>query len=317
MKKHKKVGAEPQGQTLKKKSFWQRLWRQRELWLMLLPGLIFYIIYRYGPMFGLLISFKDYSPFLGVVKSPWAGLKHFKRLFSNPEFWNLFRNTLTIGTLSLVFSFPASIIFALFLNEVRGKKVKKVYQTISYLPNFLSLVIVCSIFTDVFSFGGIINKIITAFGGEAINFMIKPEYYYLIYIASEIWAGMGAGAIVYLAALSGVDKTLYEAADLDGCSRLKRIWYITLPSIMPTIITMLLLRIGNIIRIAPDKTLLLYNSMTQSVADIFQSYVYRVGMSQRSYSYAAAVGLFESVLAAVILLVANKSSKKITGESLW
>lgn len=312
---------QPIGGQLDKKSTKHlacKLWNQRQLWLMLLPGLLFYLIYRYSPMFGLVISFKDYSPFLGVFESKWVGLEHFERFFSTPKFWELFRNTLTLGCLSLCISFPMTILFALILNEVRQKKAKKVFQTISYLPNFLSIVIVCSIFIDLFSVThGTINKLIIQFGGAPIDFRAKPEWYYFIYITSELWAGLGSGAIIYLAALSGVDHTLYEAADLDGCSRIKKVWHVTLPSIMPTIITMFLLRVGNIIRIGADKTLLLYAPTTYEVADIFSSYVYRVGMGDHDYSFAAAVGMFESVLAALILVAANKGSKKLTGESLW
>lgn len=307
----------PAAPNLKKKSKFRQFLQQWQLWLMLLPGLVFYIVYRYGPMFGLVIAFKDYSPFLGVWDSPWVGFKHFERLFSNSDFWLMFRNTVTLGGLSLVIFFPTCIIFSLLLNEVLNKRAKKIYQTISYMPTFLSIVIVCSIFTNLFSFSGLINDVIEFFGGTRINFMIKSEYYYLVYMVSELWAGIGSGSIVYLAALSGVDQNLYEAADLDGCSRIKKIWHITIPSIMPTIVTMFLLKIGNIIRIAPDKTLLLYQPSTRSVADIFGSYVYRVGITQRSYSYAAAVGIFESVLAAIILVIANKTAKRTTGESLW
>lgn len=314
IKKHVRVSTVP---NLNQKGKLARFWRQRQLWLMLLPGLLFYLIYRYIPMFGLLVAFKDYSPFLGVMESPWVGFKHFERLFSNPDFWKLFKNTLTLGCLSLVIFFPCCILFSLLLNEVVNKKAKKFYQTISYLPTFLSIVIVCSIFTNMFSVAGFVNDIIEFFGGERINFMIKSEYYYLVYMVSEVWAGIGSGSIVYLAALSGVDQNLYEAAELDGCSRLKKIWHITIPAIMPTIVTMFLLRIGNIIRIAPDKTLLLATDAVRSVSDIFGSYVYRVGIVQRSYSYAAAVGIFESVLAAIILVFANKASKRVTGESLW
>ena len=301
----------------KGKGFWTKLWAQRALFVMLIPGLVFYLVFRYGPMYGLNIAFKDYSPFLGVDASPWIGVKQFERLFANKDFWQMFWNTLRVGVLSLLIGFPAPIIFALILNEIRKPGVKKVYQTISYLPHFLSVVIVCSVFLDLFSVGGVINKLIVALGGTAINFAMEPEWYDLIYQSSAVWAGIGSGSIVYLAALSGVDQQLYEAAEIDGCSRLKMIWKITLPCILPTVVTMFLLNVGNIIRIAPDKTLLLYQPSTMNVADIIGTYVYRVGITMRSYSYAAAVGMFESVLAAVILFITNRIAKWKTGTSLW
>ena len=299
------------------KGFWAKVWSQKVLLLMLLPGLIYYIVFRYGPMYGLTTAFQNYSPFLGMQDSPWVGLTHFERLFKNRDFWQMFFNTLRVGALQLLLVFPAPIIFALILNEIRQARIKKVYQTISYLPHFLSVVIVCSIFINLFSFDGLISQIVVALGGEAKNFLMESEYYDLIYQLSTIWASIGSSSIVYLAALSGVDQQLYEAAQLDGCSRLKMIWKITLPSILPTIVIMFLLQVGNIIRIAPDKTLLLYQPSTYDVADIIGTYVYRVGIQTRNYSYASAVGLFESVLAAIILFTTNIVAKKKTGTSLW
>ena len=268
-------------------------------------------------MYGLTTAFQNYSPFLGMQDSPWVGLTHFERLFKNRDFWQMFFNTLRVGALQLLLVFPSPIIFALILNEIRQARIKKVYQTISYLPHFLSVVIVCSIFINLFSFDGLISQIVVALGGEAKNFLMESEYYDLIYQLSTIWASIGSSSIVYLAALSGVDQQLYEAAQLDGCSRLKMIWKITLPSILPTIVIMFLLQVGNIIRIAPDKTLLLYQPSTYDVADIIGTYVYRVGIQTRNYSYASAVGLFESVLAAIILFTTNIVAKKKTGTSLW
>jgi putative aldouronate transport system permease protein len=225
------------------------LWAQRELWLMVLPGLVFYIIFRYGPMAGLKMAFQEYSPFLGD-NSPWVGFDQFTRFFKHRDFLRLFRNTLTHGLMSLCINFPANIIFALILNEIRQAKAKKFYQTVSYLPTFFSIVLVCSIFLQVFSVNnGIINKIIAMCGGERINFILKEEWYYFIYVTSGLWAGIGSGAIIYLSALAGVDTQLYEAAELDGCTRLKRIWHITLPSIFPTIVTMFLPYIGRELRI--------------------------------------------------------------------
>lgn len=304
--------------TGKKKSIWAKLWSQKVLFLMLLPGILYYLIFRYGPMYGLVVAFQRYSSFLGVMNSPWVGFEHFKYLFNNRDFWTMFMNTLRTGVLQLLVVFPAPIIFALILNEVRQTQIKKIYQTISYLPNFLSVVIVCAIFINLFSFDGLVSRVVEFLGGKKENFLMNPDFYDLIYHSSTIWASFGSGAIIYLAALAGVDQQLYEAASIDGCSRLKMIWKITLPSIMPTIITMFLLQVGNVIRIAPDKTLLLYQPLTYDVADIFGSYVYRVGIkSPTGTSYGAAVGLFESVLAAVILIVSNKLAQKKSGTSLW
>lgn len=239
-------------------------------------------------------------------------------LFAARDIGRLLYNTLRLGLLQATIVFVSPIIFSLLLNEVRHMRWKKFYQTVSYLPSFLSIVIICSIFIDLFSVhGGLINRIITAFGGTAIHFNGKSEYYVPIYILSDIWAGLGSGAIVYLAALSGVDQNLYEAAAIDGCSRLKMIRHITLPCIKPTILTMFLLSVGNIIRIAPDKTLLLYNDLVLKEADILSAYVYRIGLLNMNYSFASAVGLLESVLASVILLISNKLCKHATGTGLW
>lgn len=305
-------------QATKKNTFLKRLRRDHQLLILLLPGLLFYLVFRYGPMYGIVIAFKKYSPFLGVAKSPWVGMQYFRQFFSSAEFANLFRNTLVLGFWSMLFGFPAPILFALVLNEVRSSAAKKIYQTVSYLPHFLSLVVVCSIFRELFSISsGLINRILTSLGVPAINFLIRPEWYRFIYIVSGIWSSLGSGAIVYLAALAGVDPQLYEAARIDGCTRVKMILNITLPSILPTVVTMFLLNCGNIMRIPADKTLLLYNPMTYEVADIFSTYTYRIGLVKKNFSFATAVGLFESVIAALVLLAANTASRKVTGESLW
>jgi len=233
-------------------------------------------------------------------------------------FSKLLFNTLLISILSFGTSFPLTILFALILNEVRMPKIKKGYQTISYLPTFLSGVIIASIFIELFSVGdGIINKIIMAFGQKPINFMLQPWGYYLVYIISGLWAGMGNGAIIYLSALAAVDQEMYEAAEIDGCSRLKRIWHITLPSISPTIITMFLLNIGSLIRVGADKSLLLRNSATIDDVYMFATYVYDIGIRGSQTSYAAAIGFFESVVCAFMLITFNYIAKKRTGSSIW
>lgn len=304
---------------MKKKQYktLKKFWKQRQLFLLLLPGILYYAIFKYGPMYGIVVAMQNYSPFLGVGKSPWVGLYHFKRLFTTDTFGRLFFNTLKMGILNFMCTYPAGVLFAVLLNEVRRPRLKKVYQTVSYLPVFLSMVIVCSMFKDLFALDGVINQTIKYFGGEAIYFSGSPKYYPLVYLSSAVWSVTGSGAIIYLAAIAGIDQNLYEAASIDGCSRLKQIWYITLPSILPTMVTMFLLNVGNTVRVSPDRTLLLYNEMTLETADIIGSYVYRVGLMGKSYSFATAVGIFESVIASVVLIVTNKLSKKMTGQGLW
>lgn len=306
----------PKGGT----SFWARLWAQRELWIMLFPGLLFYAIFRYAPMYGLRLAFMNYSPFLGYANSPWVGFANFERLFVRnlDMFWSMLGNTLTISLLSFGTSFPITIFFALVLNEIRMPRVKKAYQTISYLPTFLSGVIIASIFIELFSVkSGLVNKVIQMLGYEPVNFMLKPWGYYLVYIISGLWAGIGNGAIIYLSALAGVDQEMYEAAEIDGCSRLKRIWHITLPAIAPTVITMFLLSIGGLIKVGADKSLLLRTDAIINDVYIFATYVYDQGIKRGQVSYAAAVGMFESVVCAILLFVSNYIAKKRSGTSIW
>lgn len=292
--------------------------RDRQLLVIFLPCILFYGIFRYGPMYGLIIAFKKYSVFQGIIKSPWVGLKYFEQFFNGPDFWILFRNTFLLGIYSLLWTFPFPIIFALLLNEVKSQKFKKMVQTVSYLPSFLSIVIISSMVIDFLSPNhGIINTILAALGLEKIYFMIKPEWFRTIYISSDIWANIGFGAIIYLAALAGVDPTLYEAGKVDGCNRFHAMFYITLPSILPTITTMFILRAGNMFRIGYEKILLLYNPTTYEVADVFSTYVYRKGLLELNYSYGAAVGLFESVVALIMIYLANTLSRKLSENSLW
>ncbi|MDO4765390.1 MAG: ABC transporter permease subunit [Eubacteriales bacterium] len=302
----------------KKLSLWSRIKRDRQLLILLTPGMLFYLVFRYGPMYGLIIAFKKYNPFAGVLKSPWVGFKNFETFFNSGDFWFLFKNTMLLGFYNLVWFFPITILFALLLNEIRQYKFKKFVQTVSYLPTFLSVVIICSITIDFLSpNGGTFNKILSVFGVEPIYFMTNPKAFRTIYIASGIWASMGSGAIIYLAALAGVDQTQYEAARIDGCGRLRMMWNISIPAIMPTIVTMLILNFANIVKIGADKVLLLYNPMTFETADVFATYVYRRGFVLNDYGFAAAAGIFESLVACVLLLVGNKLSKVVTGEGMW
>lgn len=291
--------------------------RDWQLLVILLPGLFFYILFRYVPMAGLFIAFKKYSPFLGVWDSPWVGFENFQRLFSSGEFTVLFRNTLLIGLFNLLWSFPITVMFSLMLNEIRQKFFKKALQTISYLPSFLSVVVVASITLDVVSLGGPINSILTTLGQDKIHFIVQPQWFRDIFIASGIWQTTGSSAIIFLAALSSIDPTLYEAASIDGASRMKMIRFITIPSILPTIMIMFILASANVFRVGQDKVLLLYNPMTREVADVFSTFVYRRGVLEMNYGYAAAVGMFESIVAGLILWSTNQISKRTTESSLF
>ena len=323
-----KIQSKPdaQGQRLTKRnakggtSFWHRLWAQRELWIMLLPGILYFAIFHYGPMYGLRLAFMKYSPILGYDKSPWVGFANFERLFIKNQdlFLLMLKNTLLIGLLSFGTTFPLTIVFSLILNEIRQPKMKKAYQTISYLPTFLSMVIICSIFIEMFSVkNGLVNKVLELLGQKKINFMMEPWGYYLVYMLSGVWAAIGNGAIIYLSALSGVDQEMYEAAEIDGCSRLKRIWHITLPAIAPTVITMFLLNVGSLIKVGADKSLLLRTDAIISDVYMFSTYVYDNGIMKGQISYTAAVGFFESVVCGVMLLTFNYISRKRTGTSIW
>lgn len=292
--------------------------RDRELLLLFIPCILFYIIFRYGPLYGLIIAFKDYSVFSGVMGSDWVGLKHFVKFFSNQDFWMLFRNTLLLGFYTLIFGFPFPILLAILLNEVRTKWFKKAVQTLSYLPAFLSVVIISSMIIDFLSpTNGLLNQLLAAFGFEKKYFLVDPGWFRPIYVISEIWGTIGYESIIYLAAIAGINPTLYEAARVDGASRFHMIRHITIPGLMPTMLIMFILKTGSMIRIGYEKVLLLYNPMTYNVADVFSTYVYRKGLLESNYSYAAAVGMFEALVAMTMLLGANAISRKIGGKGLW
>ncbi len=292
--------------------------RDRELLLLFIPCILFYLIFRYGPLYGLIIAFKDYSVFSGVLGSDWVGLKHFIKFFSNQDFWLLFRNTLLLGFYTLIFGFPFPILLAILLNEVRLKWFKKSVQTLSYLPAFLSVVIISSMMIDFLSpTNGLLNQLLSLLGFEKKYFLVDPGWFRPIYVISEIWGTMGYESIIYLAAIAGISPTLYEAAKVDGASRFHRIRHITIPGLAPTMLIMLILKTGSMIRVGYEKVLLLYNPMTYNVADVFSTYVYRKGLLESNYSYAAAVGMFEALVAMVMLLGANAFSRKMGGKGLW
>lgn len=302
----------------RKKGFWQRVYKDRYLLLLFLPCFLYYVLFKYVPMWGVLISFKDFKPFVGFLDSNWVGLKHYINFFSNPDAWRIIRNTLLLGVYSLLWCFPFPIIFALALNEVTRTKFKKFTQTISYMPHFLSAVVVCGMLVSFLSpIRGIINTLINLFGGQTINFLSNPGWFRIIYVVSEVWQTLGWGAIVYLAAISNVDPQYYEAAKLDGASRMRQIWSITLPCIAPTVATMLILRVGSILEVGLEKVLLLYSPAIYETSDIIATYVYRQGMVSGNMSYASAIGLFSSVINLILLVTANYFSKKFSDTGLF
>ena len=306
---------------MKIESFGKRLWKDvkkyKSLYFLALPVVIFYILFCYKPMYGVLIAFKDYSPRLGIWGSEWAGLKHFKAFFDSFYFGRVLRNTLVNSLASIIFGFPAPIIFALLLNEIRNSRFKKIVQTISYMPHFVSLVVVASLIRFFVNGDGIITKFLGLFGFEQISLLSKASYFVPIYVISGIWQELGWGAIIYLSALAGVDQQLYEAAKIDGAGRWKQTIYITLPEISGTIIIMLLLRIGSIMGVGHEKIILLYNEGIYETADVISSFVYRRGLVDAKYSFSTAVGLFNSIINFIVVIAFNKLSKKYTEISLW
>nr|WP_246294241.1 ABC transporter permease subunit [Paenibacillus planticolens] len=284
---------------------------------MMVPVLAYYFIFHYAPMYGALIAFKEYSPMKGILGSPWIGFKNFQDFFGSYYFWRILKNTIVISLYSLVFEFPAPIILALLINEVRSKMFKRVAQTITYMPYFISMVVICGIITDFTNADGVINKIVMAFGYDGQAMLQKPELFRPIYILSEIWQRIGWESIIYIAALMGIDQEQYEAARMDGASRWKQIVYITLPGIMPTIAIMFILRMGNLLNVGFEKIILLYNPVTYETADVISSFVYRKGLLEFGWSYSSAVGLFNSVINLILLITANYISRKVNESSLW
>lgn len=287
------------------------------LYLLILPALFYYIMFCYVPMYGAIIAFMDYSPKGGILGSQWVGLKHFKNFLSDVYFSRVFFNTIRISVTSILVGFPAPIIFALLLNEIRRSWFKRTIQTISYLPHFISLVVVCSIIKQFTMDNGVINDLVAAFGGERVTMLTRPAYFLPIYVISGIWQEIGWGSIIYLAALSGINPELYEAAVIDGANRWKQTLNVTLPGIMPTIVTMLILRLGSIMGVGFEKIILLYNPVTYETADVISSYVYRKGILESSFSFSTAVGFFNSVINCMILLISNYLSRRFTEKSLW
>ena len=302
-------------------SFWQFLKRdvQRHwgIYLMFVPVFIYFIVFHYLPLYGAQIAFKDYIPIRGIEGSKWVGFKHFASFFNGLYFGRLMRNTLLLSLFQLLFGFPAPIILALLMNELRCRPFKRVVQTVTYLPYFVSLMVVCSLVINFTSVNGLINDIIEALGGKRSSLLLNPANYRTIHVASGIWQNMGWNSIVYMAALSNVDQELYEAAVIDGANRWKQTLHVTLPGIVPTIVIMLIMRLGQIMNVGFEKVILLYNDATLETADVISTYVYRRGLLENAYSFSAAVGLFNSVVNTVLLVGANTISRRLNETSLF
>jgi putative aldouronate transport system permease protein len=286
-------------------------------YLMILPVLVYFILFAYKPMYGLIIAFQDYRPNLGFFRSPFVGFKHFVNFFSDVYFARLLRNTVSLSLLSIVFGFPAPILLALFLNEIRSVIFRRTVQTITYMPYFISLVVVCSLIRTYTASDGLFSQIATVFGNGGRNYLMQNKYFYPIYVISNIWQQIGWNSIIYLAALTGIDQEQYEAARIDGAGRFRCMFHITLPNLLPTIMVLFILRMGGILNVGFEKIILLYNEGIYEVADVISTYVYRRGILEASFSYASAVGFFNSLVNVFFLVVTNKLSKKMTESMLF
>ncbi|MDQ1914026.1 ABC transporter permease subunit [Paenibacillus sp. GD4] len=287
------------------------------VYLMLAPVVLYYFVFYYTPMYGLQIAFKDFSPGLGMWESPWVGFKHFQDFFNSYYFWRLLRNTLLLSLYELLFAFPASILLALLLNELRSAVFKRAVQTVTYMPHFISIVVIAGMMVDFLARDGLINNMLAWFGIEPIAFLRESGWFRTIFISSGIWQSVGWGSIIYLSAMSGIDPSLYEAAKVDGANRWKQTMHITLPGIAPTVIILLILQIGNFMTVGTDKILLLYNSSTYETADVIGTFVYRKGILESDFSYSAAVGLFNSIINFILLVFANTISRRTSETKLW
>lgn len=292
--------------------------RDWQLYVLLSFLVIWYLLFIYKPIYGLQIAFKDYNVFKGIEGSPWVGFKHFQEFIQGPYFWSRIRNTLIISLYSLLFQFPAPIILALLFNEVGNLRFKKFAQTVTYLPHFISVVIIAGLVTNFLSPStGIINFVIERLGGEKVYFLAQKEYFRTIYILMGLWQETGFGSIVFLAALAGIDTQLYEAAYIDGAGKFARIWHVTLPGLLPTIVIMLIMRIGGILNVSYESIILLYQPITYETADVLSTYMYRTGLSEGRYDLAAAIGFFQSAIGFILVVFANQISKRLTETSLW
>lgn len=306
------------GTKKKKRGFFNSVRRNWQLWLLLTPALVYILIFAYQPMYGALIAFKDFNPRLGIMKSPWAGFKYFQQFFQTSIFSKTLINTILLSVFNLLWSFPIPIIFALLLNQVRNKRFKAFIQTVTYAPNFISVVVLVGMVTLFLAPGsGFLTGVFQKMGAKDSLYLVRPEYFRTIYVASGVWQTMGFSSIIFLAALTGVSPELHESAMIDGAGIVKRIWHIDIPAILPTIVIMLIMAIGNILSIGYEKVYLLQNGMNLEVSEIISTYVFKTGIRSAQYSFATAVGLFNSVINLILLVATNFIAKKTTEISLF
>ncbi|WP_309119742.1 ABC transporter permease subunit [Paenibacillus sp.] len=297
------------------RGYWSRAF---PIYLMILPGLLYFIVFKYVPMFGIAIAFMEYSPFQGVMKSEWVGLHHFRRLFAEGDFLLLLKNTLLLNVLDVFIFFPTTILVALLLNEVKRRWVKVPVQTILYAPNFISWVVIVGITVLLFASGsGGLNQILADWGFGPVELLTDPKYFRWVWLFQNIWQGAGWGAIIFLAALAGIDPTLYEAAVTDGANRLRQLWHITIPSLRNVIVIMLILRIGHIMDLGFEHIFLLQNPLNYKVSEVFETFIYKVGLLQGDYSYSTAVGLFKSAVGLTMVLLVNRIAKRLGQEGVF
>ena len=301
---------------IKENDLLKKMWQCRALYMMILPAIVAVFIFHYIPLYGVQIAFKDFRPSKGIWGSEWVGLKYFIKFTNYPYFFKIMRNTLWISLVSLC-TFPLPVIFSLMLNEMKNMKLKKLCQTITYAPYFVSTVIVCSMTIMFLNREGLINMILGIFGVEAIDFMSIPSAFAPIYAITGVWSGLGWGTIIYMATLSGVSPELVEAAKMDGASRMQVIWHVNLPHLKPTIITMFILRMGSLLSVGFQKTFLLQNALNMDASSVISTYVYEVGLGSHQYSYSTAIGLFNNIINIIMIVTANKISKKVANSGLW
>lgn len=302
----------------KARSRWRKaVMKNWQLYVLLSPVIIYFLVFHYFPLYGLQIAFKDFIASKGILGSPWVGFKHFERFFDSYYFWRLIKNTIGIGVFTLVVSFPIPIILALLLNEVKSLRYKKFVQTVIYAPHFLSTVVVVGMLLLFLKTDGMINQIIKVFGGTPIDFISEPSWFKSLYVFSDVWQTMGWSSIIYIAALAAVDPAQHEAAMIDGASRLQRIFHINIPAIMPTIVILFILNAGSVMAVGFEKVYLMQNDLNMSASDVISTFVYRSGILEAQYSFSAAVGLFNSLINFIMLIMVNQIAKKVNETSLW